>query len=101
MKTILEELKEGFEELKKSEAEKVYTAIENREFPPLVMNPITVSKMVNRVLMNHKMTLDELLVMSSQRDISPEEWKMIAELKHQEQIAEAQENAVSEENADA
>ena len=94
-------LKEGFEELKKSEAEKVYTAIENREFPPLVMNPITVSKMVNRVLINHEMTLDELLVMSSQRDLSPEEWKMIAELKHQEQIAEAQENAVSEENADA
>ena len=94
-------LKEGFEELKKSEAEKVYTAIENREFPPLVMNPITVSKMVNKVLINHEMTLDELLVMSSQRDLSPEEWKMIAELKHQEQIAEAQENAVSEENADA
>ena len=101
MKTNLEELKEGFEELKKSEAEKVYTAIENREFPPLVMNPITVSKMVNKVLINHEMTLDELLVMSSQRDLSPEEWKMIAELKHQEQIAEAQENAVSEENADA
>lgn len=101
MKTILEELKEGFEELKKSEAEKVYTAIENREFPPLVMNPITVSKMVNKVLINHEMTLDELLVMSSQRDLSPDEWKMIAELRHQEQTAESEEIAETEENADA
>ena len=94
MKTILEELK-------KSEAEKVYTAIENREFPPLVMNPITVSKMVNKVLINHEMTLDELLVMSSQRDLSPDEWKMIAELRHQEQTAESEEIAETEENADA
>ena len=94
-------LKEGFEELKKSEAEKVYTAIENREFPPLVMNPITVSKMVNKVLINHEMTLDELLVMSSQRDLSPDEWKMIAELRHQEQTAESEEIAETEENADA
>ena len=51
--------------------------------------------------MNHKMTLDELLVMSSQRDLSPDEWKMIAELRHQEQTAESEEIAETEENADA
>ena len=101
MKTILEELREAMEELKKSEAERVYTAIENREFPPIVMNPIVVSKKVNEVLLKHKMTSDELFSMMSMRDLDPKEFEMLCELRDLEnsiKSEDANKESCSEDN---
>lgn len=100
MKTILEELREAMEELKKSEAERVYTAIENREFPPIVMNPIVVSKKVNEVLLNHKMTMDELFTLMSHREVDPAEFQMLCELRELENQAKAEENKEASEETD-
>ncbi len=69
-KEFLDELKEELENLKDSEAKKVYEAIENHEFPPIPLKPTTVAKTVNKVVMNHEVTADELLFMASQRDVT-------------------------------
>lgn len=79
--TIFKEWKEAFEELKKTEADKVYTAIENREFPPLVFNPIVVSKTINEVLLKHDLTCGEFLTLAAQRELTPEETQLVEELK--------------------
>lgn len=84
MKDIFVELREALDELKKTEAARVYAAVENREFPPLAMNPVVVSKTVHRVLAEHKVTLDELFAIAAQRELSPSEVQLIRELKDQQ-----------------
>lgn len=82
--TIIKELREALEELKKTEAERVYTAIENREFPPIPLNPIVVSKTINKVLLDHQINKEEFLLMAAQRELTAEEMQLLDELKSYE-----------------
>lgn len=78
-KPILEEIKEELEILKDAEAKKVYEAIENKQFPPIPMTPVTVAKTINKVISEHEPTDEELQIFASQRELSPEEQKFVAE----------------------
>ena len=59
--------------------EKVYEAIENKQFPPIPMTPVTVAKTINKVISEHEPTDEELQIFASQRELSPEEQKFVAE----------------------
>lgn len=78
-KRLYAELQEAFEKLKKDEAERVYSAVENHEFPPIPFTLPVVLKTCHEVYKNHKITKEELaeLLAAGQADLSKEEFDHI------------------------
>ena len=60
-KQLYDELQEAFETLKKTEAEKIYDAVENKEFPPIPFTLPVVLNTIKEVLEKHEISKDELI----------------------------------------
>lgn len=73
--TFYEELNEALRALKKSEAEKVYQALENHEFPPIPMKLSVVMQTVRDVAKKHQMTKGEAtrILQGYQQNLTTEE----------------------------
>ena len=83
---LRKELDVAFEELKKTEAEKIYSAIENREFIPTPFALPVVWETVKKVLVNHKVSREEFELSLGLRmgDLSVEEIAAINQLFDEE-----------------
>ncbi len=61
--SFLDEMIDALNELRLSEAQRVYEAVKNKELPPLTMSPATVLKTVHQVALKHQITREEFLGM--------------------------------------
>lgn len=81
-KELYNELQAAFEELKKTEAKKIYDAIENKEFIPVPFTLPVVINTLKDVLEKHTITKDEFFFATSllTDSLSPEELKTLNEV---------------------
>lgn len=69
-KYFLDEMIDALNELRLSEAQRVYDAVKNREVPPMTMKPSTVMKAVYQVAAKHHITKDELALCLGVTDLT-------------------------------